>query len=243
MLPVKKAVAAVPAKKNAPVKKAAPAPVKKPAAKAPVKPAAKAPAAKPAQAKKLAKLPVQIVPAKVPIKTPPRRIVEDIPRRPKLSPADLKGEKKKVLEALLDIRDQLTNQVRSISAANLTSTKQAGEELADIGSDNFYREIGLSMLTEDGKKLASIQEAVNRLLNGTYGTCADCGCKVGDGRLKAIPYAKLCIDCQAEQEKQALMPDMGFEEEETASTFGGEDSDESEEAEDAEDDAEEEEES
>ena len=224
-----------------PVKKAA-APVAKKAAKAVVVPVKKAaaPVAKKAAVAPTIKVVEQVKPAIVLLKRVKK--VAEVPQRPKMAPEDLKGEKKKFLEALLELRANLSDQVRNISASNQNTTKQAGEELADIGSDNFYREIGLSMMTEDGKKLAAIHEAVNRLLCGTYGTCADCGCKIAEGRLKAIPYAKLCINCQEEMEKQALLPELGIGDEEEDAGFGkGNDEDANSESADDEDEEEDEE--
>jgi len=134
-----------------------------------------------------------------------------------------RGEKKKYYDALNELRDQVIGQVRNLTAASLTSNKQAGEELADIGSDNFNREIGLAMVTEDGKKLSLIQEAIERLTANTYGICFDCGKTIGKGRLQAIPYAKLCIDCKSAREEMEKMEineeELFFDKETETTTF------------------------
>ena len=176
--------------------KAKPAPMKV------VVPAPKKPT--PAAAKPV-KAPAKPVPAKVSVKA-----VAPAPKAPPPQPSVKKpqvmgkADMRKFQEKLLEVRSQLTAQVRSITDASLSSNKQAGEELADIGSDNFYREIGLSMMSEDGKKLIQIQEALEKVQHGAYGACEECGQLIGPGRLKAIPYAKYCIDCQAELEKLHL---------------------------------------
>jgi DnaK suppressor protein len=186
------------------------APAKAAAAKTPAKPAAKV-AAKPAVAKVAPKVAAKATVAKKPAKAAKTKRFDE-----------LRGDQKKALDALLALRAQLIAQVRDISSSNLASNKQAGEELADIGSDNFYREIGLSMLSEDGRKLMMIQEALDRLQAGTYGFCEDCGCPIAPGRLKALPYAKLCVECQAEAERKTSEFGAGFEEEEEeeAASFG-----------------------
>lgn len=120
-----------------------------------------------------------------------------------------RGEKKRYFEALQELRNEIIGQVRNLSASSLASTKQAGEELADIGSDNFTRDIGLAMMTEDGKKMQLIQEAIERLQSGTYGVCVDCSGHIAEGRLRAIPYAKLCVDCKAKRE--AMEKESGFD--------------------------------
>lgn len=50
-------------------------------------------------------------------------------------------------------------------------------------------------------RLTQITEALERMTDGSYGTCTNCGKTIAPGRLKIIPYAKLCIHCQQEQDK------------------------------------------
>lgn len=116
------------------------------------------------------------------------------------SSAAYRGERRKRYETLVEMREQLTQTVRTLSNASLTSTRQPGEELADVGSDNFTREMGLALMTEDGHQLALIEEALERLDQGTYGKCIDCGGRISPLRLDAIPYAKLCVDCKGKRE-------------------------------------------
>ncbi len=153
-----------------------------------------------------------------PVRPAPKPAVAAVP--PGAKAGRLSPEKQKFYDALIALRNQIMGQVRNLSATTLTSNKQAGEELADIGSDNFSREIGLAMMTEDGKKLSLIQEALERFANGSFGQCTDCGGKIGDARLRALPHARLCIDCQSTQEAQEQLNAAGgdaglFEEKET----------------------------
>ena len=53
-------------------------------------------------------------------------------------------------ELLLRERASLVRQIKSLSDASLTSSRQAGEELADVGSDDFIRETELYLLSEEG---------------------------------------------------------------------------------------------
>lgn len=103
-------------------------------------------------------------------------------------------------EALEVEREDLIKQIKSLSSASLTSNRQAGEELADVGSDDFIRETELHLMTEEGKHLALINSALDNIENGTYGICADCSKPISIGRLKAKPYATLCIDCKSARE-------------------------------------------
>ena len=126
---------------------------------------------------------------------------------------NFRGEKRKRYESLLNLRDELYDQVKDLSSSSLVNSREAGEDLADIGSDNFSRDMGLALMTEEGKRIALIQDAIQRLVDGTYGECIDCGTTIGGGRLDAIPYAKLCIKCKTFREENEGMPPEGGSEE------------------------------
>ena len=116
------------------------------------------------------------------------------------------GHLEELRDALLEERDMLARQIRALSSASLTSNRQAGEELADVGSDDFIRETELHLLGEEGKRLASINLALESLDNGRYGICMDCNGKISIGRLRAKPYARLCIECKSAREKNGGFP-------------------------------------
>ena len=115
-----------------------------------------------------------------------------------------RGEKRKRYEALIELRDQLIESVSMLSGESLTAEHNAGEDMADIGSDNFLREIGLNVADEEGKKIFLIQDALKALESGTYGSCIDCKEKISEARLDAIPYAKLCVKCKSSREENEV---------------------------------------
>ena len=65
---------------------------------------------------------------------------------------------------------------------------------------NFMREFDLNMMGEEGKRLHLVELAVTRLFEGKYGTCKDCKCDIPEGRLKALPFAMLCVECKSVRE-------------------------------------------
>jgi DnaK suppressor protein len=111
------------------------------------------------------------------------------------------GRTKEFRELLLKERDSLVRQIRSLSSASLTSNHQAGEELADVGSDDFIRETELHLMSEESRRLALINAAIENLEAGSYGTCVDCAKPISVGRLRAKPYARLCIECKTLREQ------------------------------------------
>lgn len=52
----------------------------------------------------------------------------------------------------------------------------------------------------DAAVLRSIDHAITRIHEGNYGSCLKCGCKIPEARLRALPYAVLCVNCKNEEE-------------------------------------------
>jgi len=69
--------------------------------------------------------------------------------------------------------------------------------MADVGSENFEREFTLSLIEAKDRALDKIEEALQRVEDGTYGVCEECGGRIPKARLNAIPYAIQCVACAA----------------------------------------------
>ena len=118
--------------------------------------------------------------------------------------ADLKVYK----ERLLVLRARLRGDVTQLAEAALKKnrTESNGDlssmpiHMADIGSDNFEQEFTLSLMENEGVVLEKIQSSLERIEDGTYGECEECGARIPKSRLNAIPYATLCIKCASHQE-------------------------------------------
>ena len=74
---------------------------------------------------------------------------------------------------------------------------------ADLGTEVFEREKDESLAHQVEEELAEIRAAIKRVDAGTYGVCERCGKPIGDARLDAIPWTRLCIDDQAATEGTA----------------------------------------
>ncbi len=81
--------------------------------------------------------------------------------------------------------------------------KQRIESAKDIGDQalmDLEREVDISLMEMRNKKRQMIDEAMTRLSEGTYGICAECGVDISEKRLAVVPFAKLCVECQARTE-------------------------------------------
>lgn len=70
----------------------------------------------------------------------------------------------------------------------------AGDHLADSATETFMRELDDGLGENAEHVLAEIDAALQRIDDGSFGTCVVCGGPIGEERLEAVPYATLCID-------------------------------------------------
>lgn len=119
-----------------------------------------------------------------------------------------RGKKKKYYETLMAARDLLTKQIKYLENEALKSkSNSSGEKSgfsnhqADISTDYSIHNLELQLLSEDGNVLEEIEEALERLEDGTYGKCFDCRCEISDARLSAKPHSKFCIKCKTLREE------------------------------------------
>ncbi len=76
------------------------------------------------------------------------------------------------------------------------------KDFADVASDDIDRKMIEAIGSADLKRLRQIDSAITRIQQGRYGLCIKCGKKIPLERLKAIPYAVMCIDCQKGEERR-----------------------------------------
>ena len=118
-------------------------------------------------------------------------------------------ELKQYKEKLLKLRADLSEEIGRITNQNLNkSTRDSSGDLsgyslhmADQASDNFEREFSLDLAQNEQGILYRIDAALKRIEDKTYGECISCQKPITKQRLKAVPYAELCIACQETQEK------------------------------------------
>jgi len=74
-------------------------------------------------------------------------------------------------------------------------------KFADLGTDNYEIEFDMELLESQGEEMREVVEALKRIDSGGFGVCGSCGKKIQTTRLKAIPYAKLCVQCKKAEEE------------------------------------------
>ena len=98
------------------------------------------------------------------------------------------------------------------SSMSGTSKDQSGDlsaysfHMADQGTDTMDREMAFTLASREGRYLHHLNEALERIDNGSYGKCRSCECMISKARLEAVPHATQCIECKnAEEKKQRGM--------------------------------------
>ena len=124
-----------------------------------------------------------------------------------------KQELLKYKKHLLKLREDVTGEISNIAKDNLKSQKESSGDLsgysfhmADMASDSYDRELSLNIASEEQQVVYEIDEALKRIEDGKFGKCVECEKKVPLKRLKSIPYAKYCIQCQSKEEKNKKSP-------------------------------------
>jgi RNA polymerase-binding protein DksA len=74
--------------------------------------------------------------------------------------------------------------------------------MADVATDAYDREFSLGLVSSERKILSELGDALKKIEDGSYGVCEDCKSPIAKTRLKAIPYARLCVKCQEKREKK-----------------------------------------
>ncbi|MGO9601422.1 MAG: TraR/DksA family transcriptional regulator [Isosphaeraceae bacterium] len=92
--------------------------------------------------------------------------------------------------------DQMTDEAlrRSIvnGSGNLSNVPL---HMADVGSENYDQEFTLELIENEQGTLELVNEALDRLEQGKFGLCVECGETISKPRLQAIPYTRHCIQC------------------------------------------------
>ena len=120
-----------------------------------------------------------------------------------------KEQIKQLRQLLITERAKLAEEIKNIARDASTSPRDASGDLsaytvhlADMAADTYDRELSMNIVSSEQEILYQIDDAFKRLDDGSYGTCQQCTQPITMSRLKAVPYASLCIACQRAKEQK-----------------------------------------
>ena len=123
--------------------------------------------------------------------------------RAALTDKEIKELKQRLIEERQDLQrqyEEIEESSFSTDQTELTGEMGFDEEYADAGTATFERERDLSLVNNLRDLMERIDKALAKIEDGTYGLCDRCGKPIEKARIKALPYANLCLkDKQAEE--------------------------------------------
>jgi RNA polymerase-binding transcription factor DksA len=118
---------------------------------------------------------------------------------------------------LLELRDKLQNglTLHTEEALKKSGKEESGDlsgysqHMADAGTDSFDRDFALNLVSGEQEALAEINEAIERMKNGTYGICEITGKPIPADRLTAVPFTRYTLEGQRELERNRRLHRRG----------------------------------
>lgn len=112
------------------------------------------------------------------------------------------------LKAMLESRrlvltEELNGRLRGVRDG-ATERPHDGRDFGEIADTDVQDEIQFTLLEMKAEILGKVNEALARLEDGRYGYCHDCGDEIAAPRLRALPFAVRCRDCEADRERDAM---------------------------------------
>lgn len=104
--------------------------------------------------------------------------------------------------------EQLTNEALGSDRQDAGGESKSPTHMAELGSDTFEQDFALSLVANEQETLAEISAALERIKDGSYGQCEGCTAEgktsahaaILKARLRVIPYARNCVECERKRE-------------------------------------------
>jgi len=117
-----------------------------------------------------------------------------------------KRELQKFEKLLLAERERLVKEVLQLEEENLGEAERPlGEDMssfAEVGTESWDRETALRVASAESEAVREIDEALDRIQNGTYGICEGTGKQIPKARLEVFPWARYTVEHQESIERE-----------------------------------------
>jgi RNA polymerase-binding transcription factor DksA len=112
---------------------------------------------------------------------------------------------------LLGVRERLLKERSEQLAKAAEPIEPHSMDIADSATDEFDHDLALSELSAEQDALFEVEEALKRILHGTYGLCEETGKPIPEERLKAVPWARFAREVEARLETEGAVrrPHLG----------------------------------
>ena len=104
----------------------------------------------------------------------------------------------------LEVKREELQHMMALAEEEGRASDDATQDIADKAANSYTKEFLFSQSNHERFILQLVDEAMERIKNGGYGTCVHCREEVQQKRLEAVPWARHCIACQEKQEQGLL---------------------------------------
>jgi DnaK suppressor protein len=105
---------------------------------------------------------------------------------------------------LLKEREQIVGEVKQIDESSKEMGQDGIQDIGDEAANIYNKQVLLSLNENERMRLQEVDEALDRIGNGTYGICEECGGQISLKRIEVRPVAKYCVPCLTQLEKGKL---------------------------------------
>jgi DnaK suppressor protein len=114
---------------------------------------------------------------------------------------DRYSELKRILEERRrEIMDQVQGKIRDVRSEGANNPNSGVLDAAETSEADIQDDIEFALIQMKSETLNKIEEALHRLEEGTFGYCFECGEEISERRLRALPFAVRCKDCEEARE-------------------------------------------
>ena len=112
---------------------------------------------------------------------------------------------------LLKMREELLKEISDSIKSERNPTERDVGDFYDDAESEKGKQMSYLLGERERSKLNAIDDALERIEDGEYGICEECGEKINPKRLKIIPFTRYCVKCQSEMEKHGVQPEDSIE--------------------------------
>ena len=112
--------------------------------------------------------------------------------------------KKEMQAMLLENKKHLLSDINQKIKDESDGHKKEIGDIYDIASSERERELTLMLGDRDRKKIQQVYRALEWLEEEEYGLCEECCEPIGDNRMRALPFTRVCVECKSKLEKNTL---------------------------------------
>ena len=129
---------------------------------------------------------------------------------PQVRARPIKPKWRQHYKRLVELRDELRRKQSDLAADAMQEQPTFSTHMADAGTDTFDRDFALGMLSSEQDAIYQIEQALDRIQNGTYGICELTGKPIERERLDAIPWTRFTAAAERQLEKEGSYKRSGL---------------------------------